>query len=230
MGDEQALAFVQSDTADDFLEHFGIKGQKWGIRRTDAELQRARGVKPWEKAAKSVKRKVKERKEVRDHEKRLNKPVSKLSAREIRLETKRAEQENELKRVRSGSTQQNLLGGKISNKRPSQMSTDELQQMINRLRLEQQYAELTAQQRQKKQNAALKLLADIARPTAVDLGKKYLNRALGVKVNKLLDKYDHGEYKIDLDLGKKQDDQGKKQDDQGKKQDDQDKKKDKKDK
>jgi len=230
MGDEQALAFVQSDAADDFLEHFGIKGQKWGIIRSRKELQKARGVKPWEKAAKSVKRKVKERKEVRDHEKRLNKPVSKLSAREIRLETKRAEQENELKRVRSGSTQQNLLGGKISNKRPSQMSTDELQQMINRLRLEQQYAELTAQQRQKKQNAALKLLADIARPTAVDLGKKYLNRALGVKVNKLLDKYDHGEYKIDLDLGKKQDDQGKKQDDQGKKQDDQDKKKDKKDK
>lgn len=205
MGDEQALAFVQSDTADDFLEHFGIKGQKWGIRRTDAELQKARGVRPWEKAVKSVKRSVKERKEVRDHEKRLNKPVSKLSAREIRLETKRAERENELKRARSGSTQQNQLGSNISNKRPSQMSTDELQQMVNRLRLEQQYAELTSQQRQKKQNAALKLLADIARPTAVDLGKKYLNRALGVKINDLLEKNGHGQFKIDLDQGKKKD-------------------------
>lgn len=205
MGDEQALAFVQSDAADDFLEHFGIKGQKWGIRRTDAELQKARGVRPWEKAVKSVKRSVKERKEVRDHEKRLNKPVSKLSAREIRLETKRAERENELKRARSGSTQQNQLSGNISNKRPSQMSTDELQQMVNRLRLEQQYAELTSQQRQKKQNAALKLLADIARPTAVDLGKKYLNRALGVKINDLLEKNGHGQFKIDLDQGKKKD-------------------------
>ena len=224
MGDEQALAFVQSDAADDFLEHFGIKGQKWGIIRSRKELQRARGVKPWEKAAKSVKRKVKERKEVRDHEKRLNKPVSKLSAREIRLETKRAEQENELKRVRSGATQQNQSSGKVPNKRPSQMTTDELQQMVNRLRLEQQYAELTAQQRQKKQNAALKLLADIARPTAVDLGKKYLNRALGVKVNKLLDKHGHGEYKIDLDLGKKKDDQGNKDKDENK---DKDKKKNK---
>lgn len=205
MGDEQALAFVQSDAADDFLEHFGIKGQKWGIRRTDAELQKARGVRPWEKAVKSVKRSVKERKEVRDHEKRLNKPVSKLSAREIRLETKRAERENELKRARSGSTQQNQLSGNFSNKRPSQMSTDELQQMVNRLRLEQQYAELTSQQRQKKQNAALKLLADIARPTAVDLGKKYLNRALGVKINDLLEKNGHGQFKIDLDQGKKKD-------------------------
>ena len=230
MGDEQALAFVQSDAADDFLEHFGIKGQKWGIRRSERELQKARGVKPWEKAVKNVKRSVKERKEVRAHEKRLSKPVSKLSAREIRLETKRAEQENELKRVRSGATQQNQSSGRVPNKRPSQMTTDELQQMVNRLRLEQQYAELTSQQRQKKQNAALKLLADIARPTAVDLGKKYLNRALGVKINNLLDKYDHGEYKIDLDKGKKQDDQDKKQDDQDKKQDNQDKKKDKKDK
>lgn len=216
MGDEQALAFVQSDAADDFLEHFGIKGQKWGIRRSERELQKARGVKPWEKAVKNVKRSVQERKEVRAHEKRLNKPVSKLSAREIRLETKRAEQENELKRVRSGATQQNQSSGKVPNKRPSQMSTDELQQMVNRLRLEQQYAELTSQQRQKKQNAALKLLADIARPTAVDLGKKYLNRALGVKVNKLLDKHGHGEYKIDLDLGKKKDDQGNKDKDENK--------------
>lgn len=205
MGDEQALAFVQSDAADDFLEHFGIKGQKWGIRRSERELQKARGVKPWEKAVKNVKRSVKERKEVRAHEKRLNKPVSKLSAREIRLETKRAEQENELKRVRSGATQQNQSSGKVPNKRPSQMSTDELQQMVNRLRLEQQYAELTSQQRQKKQNAALKLLGDIARPTAVDLGKKYLNRALGIKINDLLEKNGHGQYKINLDQGKKKD-------------------------
>ena len=205
MGDEQALAFVQSDAADDFLEHFGIKGQKWGIRRSEKELQKARGVKPWEKAAKKVKRSIKERKEVRDHEKRLNKPVSKLSAREIRLETARAERENELKRARSGSTQQNQSSGTISNKRPSQMSTDELQQMVNRLRLEQQYAELTSQQRQKKQSAALKLLADIARPTAVDLGKKYLNRALGVKINDLLEKNGHGQFKINLDQGKKKD-------------------------
>ena len=209
MGDEQALAFVQSDAADDFLEHFGIKGQKWGIIRSRKELQKARGVKPWEKAAKKVKRSIKERKEVRDHEKRLNKPVSKLSAREIRLETARAERENELKRARSGSTQQNQSGGKLSNKRPSQMSTDELQQMVNRLRLEQQYAELTSQQRQKKQSAALKLLGDIARPTAVDLGKKYLNRALGVKINDLLEKNGHGQFKINLDQGKKDKDKDK---------------------
>lgn len=212
MGDEQALAFVQSDAADDFLEHFGIKGQKWGIRRSERELQKARGVKPWEKAVKNVKRSVQERKEVRAHEKRLSKPVSKLSAREIRLETKRAEQENELKRVRSGATQQNQSSGKVPNKRPSQMTTDELQQMVNRLRLEQQYAELTSQQRQKKQNAALKLLGDIARPTAVDLGKKYLNRALGVKINNLLEKNGHGQYKINLDQGKINLDQGKKKD------------------
>lgn len=36
------------------LEHYGIKGMKWGVRRTDAQLARARG-----KRKGSVKKKVK---------------------------------------------------------------------------------------------------------------------------------------------------------------------------
>lgn len=54
---------------DDILEHYGIKGMKWGVRRTDAQLARARGKKFKEtpknmqskdaKKAKSVKEKVK---------------------------------------------------------------------------------------------------------------------------------------------------------------------------
>lgn len=31
-----------------YLAHYGIKGQKWGIRRTPEQLRRARGTKPWE--------------------------------------------------------------------------------------------------------------------------------------------------------------------------------------
>lgn len=30
-------------TADDVLEHFGIKGMRWGVRRSEAQLRRARG-------------------------------------------------------------------------------------------------------------------------------------------------------------------------------------------
>ena len=35
--------------ARDFIEHYGIKGMKWGKRRTDAELARARGDKKGDK-------------------------------------------------------------------------------------------------------------------------------------------------------------------------------------
>lgn len=35
MGTEQTL--------DDVLEHYGIKGMRWGVRRTDEQLARARG-------------------------------------------------------------------------------------------------------------------------------------------------------------------------------------------
>ena len=34
------------DTFDGFLEHYGVKGMKWGVRRTDAQLARAAGRKP----------------------------------------------------------------------------------------------------------------------------------------------------------------------------------------
>lgn len=32
-----------NQTNPDILEHYGIKGMKWGIRRTESQLQRARG-------------------------------------------------------------------------------------------------------------------------------------------------------------------------------------------
>lgn len=31
------------ETIDDVLEHYGIKGMKWGVRRSDEQLARARG-------------------------------------------------------------------------------------------------------------------------------------------------------------------------------------------
>ena len=33
-----------ADRGSDFLEHYGVKGMKWGVRRSEAQLARARGA------------------------------------------------------------------------------------------------------------------------------------------------------------------------------------------
>jgi hypothetical protein len=51
---------VTGSRAVDFLEHYGVKGMRWGVRRSDAELKRAR--KERKAAAKAEKAEAKEEK------------------------------------------------------------------------------------------------------------------------------------------------------------------------
>ena len=50
-GDDSMKNAKQSD-ASSFLEHYGVKGMRWGVRRSDAQLSRARGRKEADKAIK----------------------------------------------------------------------------------------------------------------------------------------------------------------------------------
>lgn len=57
---------ISSDSpllADDetYLEHYGVKGMKWGVVRTPEQLRRARGTKPWESGTSKKNAKVSKR-------------------------------------------------------------------------------------------------------------------------------------------------------------------------
>lgn len=92
-----------------FFGHYGVKGMRWGVRRTDAELARSR-------------------------------------------KKKGGEEKTEKKVV--GKT-------KTSGKKASELSDAQLQKVINRMNMEQQYSRLTAQP-PGKLAAAQKFLSDIA--------------------------------------------------------------------
>lgn len=59
-GGEGDVSLKQSSTMDfdDFLEHYGVKGMKWGVRRTPEQLGRARAARKARKAEAKAQKKA----------------------------------------------------------------------------------------------------------------------------------------------------------------------------
>lgn len=131
----------------DVLEHHGIIGQKWGVRRTPAELGHAPNG-------------------------------SKSGGSNSQTSGKTVKKEESKK-----------TPGK-SAKSPRVMSDDELRQRINRMNMEEQYDNLVARQKQRNTGTVKKLLGEAAE----SLGRK----ALGVAVDKFIDKISHKGDKFDI--------------------------------
>lgn len=84
------------------LKHYGILGMKWGVRRTEQQLQRDRDI-------------TNQSKNIAEEGRKLNKTVS---------------------NIRNTSKQTDL----------SSMSDAELREKVNRMNMEQQYAQLSSNQ------------------------------------------------------------------------------------
>lgn len=76
----------------DILQHYGIKGMKWGIRRTEAQLQRARGKLNSDREADKAER---------ARRKQVRKNVRTTSDEDLRKEVNRLELEKKFKNLSS---------------------------------------------------------------------------------------------------------------------------------
>ena len=120
---------------DDYLMHHGIKGMKWGVRRSKSQLARA----------------------------------SKKSS-------KKADKEEE-------KSQSSASKSKTSfKKHVKAMSDQELQSRINRLRNEQTYKELLAQD-QDRMYAGKKFINEVMKGAGKDVGQQVVKYALGTAIN-----------------------------------------------
>lgn len=109
-----------------YLEHYGVKGMKWGVRRTAAQLGRitARGARQvgniLSRSAKKVGNKIKdkyaERKEYNRVKKLMSKPIRKLSESEYKERMERLNKEKnmlDLQRSTSNLNQKAASAGKM---------------------------------------------------------------------------------------------------------------------
>lgn len=136
------------------LEHHGILGQKWGVRRTPAQLGHV--------------------------------TVKKNSSGESKAIGNNTSDQNKVKKTPGKAV-----------KRSTVMSDDELRQRINRLNMEEQYDNLVARQKARGTGTAKKLLGEAME----NLGRK----ALGVAVDKIIDKMANKGNKFDINEWKNAD-------------------------
>ena len=120
---------------DNYLMHHGIKGMKWGVRRSKSQLARA----------------------------------SKKSS-------KKADKEEEKSQSKASKSKTSFK------KHVKAMSDQELQARINRLRNEQTYKELLAQD-QDRMYAGKKFINEVMRGAGKDVSQQVVKYALGTAIN-----------------------------------------------
>lgn len=167
----------------DELYHHGILGMKWGIRRyqnKDGSLTAA-GKK--RRQTDETKARIRNINEAADAKVKRLKSQGKLDAKVAKAQAKAdarvARAESRLKGKSKTSTESDAESeSKPKKKSISEMSDEELQQRINRIRLEQQYKALTPQKVSKGKELATKFFDQAVMPAMQTAGKKAIEKAM----------------------------------------------------
>ena len=214
---------INMDMSEDELQHWGIKGMKWGVRRyqnADGSLTEA-GRKRYNQEVeelKAKKEKLEEREKNRRAQARMQARTDKLKAEIDELEGKKKKPEKPANDdpeapKETGERKKRGFGKQDKPKKPEEMTAEELQEEINRMRnlqtYKQLYSQLNPPEVKRGKEAAEKLWKDGVLPAVTgsvkDVGQAFMSKmakeALGLnqksETEKLKAAYEKAKYKAD---------------------------------
>lgn len=209
---DRSQTLVELKTAE--LKHYGVKGMRWGVRRSQAALDRAAGRSKEKKnkkssssgdggSSKTPKKKSSAAKAVEKSKNRLVKEAKrKLEDRRALNEVKRSEKlERAIAKEKAKTDQyKKRLSGEKESSRPntdprySKLTNKSLESAINRMQLEKRYSELKAEERKRNAGVVEKFFeasGEVLASSAKSVAQKQITR-LGNEFIERASKRDEG--------------------------------------